>query len=219
MLNIRMYDGFSPRSCSRDPIGYRGDRNLFVYVANQPLRRVDPKGHLQQDPPLVLPPQPDSGPTPEDDRIKIGIGGRIGGLEGIGIQKILNLFPLPGACGGLYVTISVDGIGDPEFKSLSPGGCDGLDKNDVQAMFDKFPPSANFSFNRQCKYCACTDLKRSQFKLFPSVGPISIPVFDVGGGLPKPTECTATLSVRLEIDITATLGICAGADRPAPAFP
>lgn len=147
------------------------------------------------------------------------IGGRISGLEGIGIQKILNLFPAPGAFGGLCVTISVDGIGDPEFESLSPDGCDGLDKNDVQAMFDKFLPSANFSFNRQCKYRACTDLKRSQFKLFPSVGPISIPVFDVGGVLPKPTGCIATLSVRLEVDITAIFGICAGADRPDPALP
>jgi len=47
MLNACMYDGFSPRSCSRDPIGYEGSEwNLFEYGESSPVVYVDPDGNV-----------------------------------------------------------------------------------------------------------------------------------------------------------------------------
>ena len=40
----RMYDPYSGRFCSRDPIGYRGGINLYEYVRSRPLVGTDPHG-------------------------------------------------------------------------------------------------------------------------------------------------------------------------------
>jgi hypothetical protein len=65
-----MYDAQLGRFCNRDPIGYTaGDENLYRYVMNRPMNRVDASG--QSDPcrrgyiwvgPELPPP---SGPPPE----------------------------------------------------------------------------------------------------------------------------------------------------------
>lgn len=40
----RMYDAVAGRFCSRDPIRYEGDFNLYGYVKSRPLHLVDPYG-------------------------------------------------------------------------------------------------------------------------------------------------------------------------------
>ncbi len=49
----RMYDSYSGRFCSRDPIGYEGSKwNLLEYCSNAPLRYVDPLGLLDTTTPI-----------------------------------------------------------------------------------------------------------------------------------------------------------------------
>ena len=41
----RFYDPNTGRFLTRDPIGYGGGINLYGYVQNDPVNRIDPKGH------------------------------------------------------------------------------------------------------------------------------------------------------------------------------
>ena len=43
-LGARYYEPGIGRFISRDPIGYEGGLNLYAYVGNRPVVRVDPKG-------------------------------------------------------------------------------------------------------------------------------------------------------------------------------
>lgn len=44
LLTFRYYDSASGRFVTRDPIGYRGGVNLYVYVQNNPIMLLDPSG-------------------------------------------------------------------------------------------------------------------------------------------------------------------------------
>lgn len=58
----RMYDPYSGRFCSRDPIGYEGSPwNLYEYVFGSPVKWVDPSGLRTGAPPR---PGPRPGPRP-----------------------------------------------------------------------------------------------------------------------------------------------------------
>jgi RHS repeat-associated protein len=63
----RWYDPKEGRFISEDPIGLRGGINLYTYVRNNPVNRVDPSGLDDADMPYYLPlvenpPPPDSNP-------------------------------------------------------------------------------------------------------------------------------------------------------------
>jgi len=45
LLTHRYYDPGTGRFLTRDPIGYDGGVNLYAYVGNSPLTRIDPAGH------------------------------------------------------------------------------------------------------------------------------------------------------------------------------
>jgi len=49
LLGQRWYDSSVGRFISRDPIGEEGGVNLYVYVGNNPVKRIDPEG-LYYDP-------------------------------------------------------------------------------------------------------------------------------------------------------------------------
>jgi RHS repeat-associated protein len=44
LLDARYYDPASGRFVSEDPIGFRGDINLYRYCANDPVNKIDPSG-------------------------------------------------------------------------------------------------------------------------------------------------------------------------------
>ena len=44
LLTHRYYDPAAGRFLTRDPISYSGGINLYSYVRNRPLDRVDPRG-------------------------------------------------------------------------------------------------------------------------------------------------------------------------------
>ena len=64
----KYYDPATGRFLSEDPIGFlNGDRNLYVYVGNQPTAKTDPSGLQSLDPsgkPVCNKPKPAPKPEP-----------------------------------------------------------------------------------------------------------------------------------------------------------
>ncbi len=107
-VGARYYDPSTGRFLQRDPIGIRGDSNVFAYVRSRPTRALDPSGlidglHGGRDgvahPPII--PDPPKGPPPlesiedmQDDLrdeqvlqvvvgVTIGVIGIIPGIPGV----------------------------------------------------------------------------------------------------------------------------------------
>jgi len=48
-MRNRHYDSATGRFLQKDPIGFRGGVNLYVYVGNNPVKRIDPEGLWDED--------------------------------------------------------------------------------------------------------------------------------------------------------------------------
>jgi uncharacterized protein RhaS with RHS repeats len=49
-MRARYYDQEIGRFINKDPIGYKGGLNLFAYVGNNPVNRIDPNGFSPGEP-------------------------------------------------------------------------------------------------------------------------------------------------------------------------
>jgi chitinase len=75
----RDYDSILGRYTRSDPIGLRGGLGTYTYVSNQPTRKVDPFGLL--DDVVIEPPPTEAPPAPPGDKGDGGNGGHQGGCR------------------------------------------------------------------------------------------------------------------------------------------
>ncbi|HEX6716318.1 MAG TPA: Ig-like domain-containing protein [Pyrinomonadaceae bacterium] len=112
LLTHRYYDPNTGRFLTRDPIGFDGGINLYVYVTNNPVLLIDPQG--TQTKPRPKPPTPDvdkltlekianATGSKLDDEWRLNPGSKsyedaVSGLEHIGFKPFFN--PNPQHWGG-----------------------------------------------------------------------------------------------------------------------
>jgi RHS repeat-associated protein len=130
LLTNRYYDPAAGRFLTRDPINYSGGINLYSYVGNMPITRVDPEGtQVRQDRnfwPGDVPKTPASPPPvpwqPPDDVYEDALK-KIASGTGSGVGPGWKIFP-----GGKSYDDALRGLGDMGFhRFFNPGHWGGTD--------------------------------------------------------------------------------------------
>ena len=204
--------GVSGRFLTRDPIGYQGGRNLIQYVNGRPLVKVDPRGLIQEQPPLD-----GSGPTlpsvPSLPRYSPpGVSYKCTGAINIGTTPIgifLEEGVISSSSFGLCGSISwrLQSI-DPMPQSLVFVGpeCDGVDSNTIIASLNDFKPTANCTTSFTCDGdCGCTSLTGGTRRFsIPLYVPFPVYVNEA------PVRCTAWGWFVFHGRFDWLMGVCGG---------
>ena len=101
-----LYDNNTGRWLSEDPMGFgAGDSNLYRYVSNEPLSRLDPSGFdfiAVGGRTIVFPP-----PVGQFGHLSLEVAQPLGAKASsaermIGYSKTIYVFVLPDVCGGAW---------------------------------------------------------------------------------------------------------------------